>query len=221
MKNAFNIVGWGSVIVLLFFLSRSCNSNKIDSALSLSIYDSLTIYRNAQGEQVAEISVLQTENKKQFLAIKSKDSSIIALQSLVKKTNNLLSATILKNATSNNVSGITTVYSRDTIRKDSVIYVFPEYTFARKNQWENIQVKANRDSTSLNYKVFNDFEITQSIKKKGLFKDAVTEITILNKNPYTETLALRSYSIKNQSNKKLYLIIGALVGGTIVYFAPH
>ena len=50
-----------------------------------AINDTLVTYKNKYNQEVAKISIIEAQRTKDFLKIKSADSSIIALQKLVKE----------------------------------------------------------------------------------------------------------------------------------------
>ncbi len=213
MKNiVFKILPYIIIVIILLFWTNTCNRKKDQDSLITVLNDSLYVTRNSLGQQVASIEVFQTENKKQFLQLQSKDLTIISLQRLVKKTKNLQNAIVLNNSTSNSVNGTTTSTSRDTIRNDSLVYIYPEYSFNRSTQWDSVSIKSNKDSTHLEYKIFNKFDITTSYKRLGLFKGKVPIIDIVNKNPYTETIALRAYEVKCDCKRGRFFLGGVSIG---------
>jgi hypothetical protein len=213
MRNEiYNFASAVLIIVLFILLFRSCEKNIDTKQAYAAVNDSLHITRNKMGEQVASIQIIRTENKKQFLELHSKDSIIIALQGIVRRTKNIQSAIIFNASTGSSVNGSTVVHSRDTIRTDSVVYVYPEYSLARHTKWDSVSVRSNKDSTHLEYKIFNNFEITTSYKRSGLFKGKTPVIDITNKNPYTETVALRAYEVKCDCKRMPFFVAGLGIG---------
>lgn len=213
MKYIVKILPWVALVIILLLWRGTCNKKESQETLYNAAQDTLKITRNELGQQVASIQVLQTTNKKQFLDLKTNDSTIIALQQLVKKTKNLQSAIVVVNHTSNSISGNTVVTnSGDSIIKDSLVYVYPEYSFSRVTEWDSVNIISNKNTTKLDYKIFNEYDITVSYKKKGLFKGKIPIIDMTNKNPYTETVALRAYQIQCDCKRGQFFAAGIGVG---------
>jgi len=219
MKFVYKNISWfllAIIGVLIWLYLGQCNkaNNQVD--LISAISDKLTLTRDSLGRQTAKISVISVYNKKSFTAIKSKDSTIQALQALVSDTKGLLSATVLSNSTANVVRSVTTISRVDTVWRAEVMEIYPVYWTMFKNEWENFNVTANRDTFIIDYTLYNKFEITQAREKreKGLFKRKVPVITIKNLNPHTETLALRSFAIKPQP-RRISIGVGVYYGVTI------
>src|ERR1035437_6061204 len=147
MKIVYQILPWVIIVIVLFFWRGTCNSKQDLIQLNNVAADSLHISYNKLGQQTASIEVFQSDKKKDFLDIKTRDSIIISLQQLVKKTKNIQEAIVVSNNTSNHINGQTIITKRDTVRKDSVIYIYPEYSFNRKTEWDSVSVKSNKDST--------------------------------------------------------------------------
>lgn len=178
--------------------------------------DSLHIERNKQGQEKAATTLLYSTIA-DFKKLKASDSSAIGkLQHMVDKLT--ISATYLSNVTSNSfVAPTQNVTSGDTVKIDSITYVFPEYKTSYTNKWERFDVKANKDSFAIDYKVFNEFDLVQAWKRNGLFKRKTPEVTILNLNPHTETKELKTFTVKeNKGNRFRDMLIGAAVGALTI-----
>lgn len=76
------------LLFLLLFSVKQCQDNSEKASEVRSMYeaslDSLTTYKNQKGDLVNRISTITVSNIKLFSELKSKDSSIIALQELAK-----------------------------------------------------------------------------------------------------------------------------------------
>lgn len=215
-------------VVLAFFLSSTCNKikkGKQFESMYVASQDTLHKTRNALGQEVAVKDLLygDVSNFKKLIA--GKDSTLAKLQKIVDRKT--ISATVLDNSTSNEIHSHTnTITGHDTIRKHDTLFVYPEYSTIFKNRWEDFNVKANRDTFLIDYKVFNEFEIEQKFEKqkvKGyIFKQDVPVIQVTNSNPNTVTNDVQSFNVsppKNSSLKKILVGVGVgLVGG---YFAFH
>lgn len=212
-----NVAPYVAIIVLFFLLLSTCDKGKKNEQLYNSSQDSLRIGRNKENQQKASIELLQSTNKNQFLSLQSNDSTIKKLQSIVKKQDGqIISATILGNNTSFNSTVVNNVSKIDTIRKDSFIYLYPEYKDTIKNKWYIVGVKVGKDSSKVNVKVFNEFELSQSlIKQKGIFKflkPSIPTASILNLNPYTVTTEFRTFTISCECHNSRWFTLGTATG---------
>ena len=212
-----NIVLLGVCLLFAFLYYKGCNGK--DDGISQEMYDASqdslhkTINSLGQEETKTKLLVGSVDDLKKLSS--SKDSSIQRLIKLVNKKT--ISASVISNTTSNTTSSATISHARDTIRgkgKDSLIYIYPEYTKRDSNKWEQIYAKANKDSFTINYKIFNEFAFKQEWEKqkvKGkLFKQKVAMAKITNLNPHTETRELKSFVVEPPKQKRLG--IGASVG---------
>lgn len=192
----------GGCIILAILLQRSCNKNA-DADNFKNMYnassDSLHKTINALGHEKTTTALLHgsVENLKAINS--SKDKALAELQKIVDKKT--ISATVLGTSTSNTVTSTTTVISHDTVVKKDTVYIYPEYELKRdSSKWHDISAKATRDSFSVHYKVFNEYEIKQSWQKqkglKKLFSSDVPVVSVLNLNPHTETRELKSFELK-------------------------
>lgn len=201
------IVLFGACILLSFFLYKGCGdsidtSKYIPKELFDASQDSLHKSVNSLGQEETKTKLLtgSVEDLKKLSS--SKDSSIQKLLKLVNKKT--IGATILSNTTSNIISSSTISHSKDTIRikgNDSLVYVYPEYTLKRdSSRWEDISAKANKDSFSIHYKIFNEYNIVQhdsTIKVPGRWlKQHVQYVDVKNLNPKTKTRELKSFMLQ-------------------------
>ncbi len=219
-KTQFTILLLIIVGILLF---RSCKGD-IDLKEQIGLYeaaqDTLHQTRNELGQQVSSIALLKADNKKDLLRMKTDDSTIIALQVLVKEyKGKLKTATVLGTSTNDNGnSGTTTDY--DTIYTDTGSYVSPVYKTEWEEEWSIGKIIATKDSISRDIKIKNDFEITVGDEKqKGLFKKKKSLVTITNKNPNTITTELRTFVIEPQK-KKVSIGLGVAYGFDIIGLKP-
>jgi len=221
MKNKPFLITLVVAAILFILLWRQCNKTTQQGDISFAISDTLTLTRDSLGRQTAKISVITAFDKRGLLMIRTKDSTIKALKTLVAHTKGLLSATILSNSTANVVRSASNITGRDTVIQDSLIYLYPVYSTNFKNRWEDFIITADKDTFDINYTLFNEFEITQAREKriKGLFKRKVPVITIKNMNPNTETRELRSFAIKPHP-RRMSLGVGVYYGFSIPTLKP-
>lgn len=210
------------IIVILILLNlKSCQNTKNTindySQTINALSDTVTSYRTKDGMQVAKIQLIETEKLQQFLEIQSKDAEIIKLQEEVKKNKKRIgnsgSVTVVTNTTEVQSSDTTYITSKDTIIRNDTIFIYPEYSSLIKKglrkdstYWATINVKSNKDSTSVGVSLNNSYVVViGNERKKGfknLFKPKVPFVEVTNENPYTETKTLRSYQVKVPKSKK-------------------
>lgn len=193
------------LVIVGILLFRSCKGDinlKEQIGLYEATQDTLSQTRNKNGEQATSIALLKADRRKDLFKIKTNDSTIIALQKVVKEyKGKLKSATVVGVSTNDNGSSSTTT-DYDTIYTDTGRYVSPIYKTDWNERWSAGKIIATKDSISRDIKVKNDFEITiGEERQKGFFKKKKSLVTITNKNPNTITKELRTFSIEPHKNK--------------------
>jgi hypothetical protein len=170
--------------------------------------DTIRFERNSRLELEGKIDVITTESNNTFLQVKSKDSSIIALQNQVQYYKSLLK----HNGSVSNVSTVTivdTIIHTDTI--SNVTDTFNINLDKLFNNWITGYIAGNHNNTRLAFNVKNEFSVIIGYESQGIFKKDKPVAIITNANPYTKTTALRVYSV--QDNNKIstgkQLFIGA------------
>lgn len=212
---------WGAIIVifiLAILLIDTCNKKnnqeKASTQLVNALNDTLKTWKDSDSTQRATIAVLQTERAKDFLVIKSKDEEIIRLQNTVeeyksklRKGGSVTTGTIeTKVKDSSKTDGVA---SKDTVWKDSIAYVYPEYTDTTINEWLNLAMKMNKDTSSFDLKVINTFNEVIGTEKGRPY----TEIHLLN--PYS---TVKSYRVwQSAPPKKKRWGIGGQLGSSFKF----
>jgi hypothetical protein len=214
---------WIVVVVFLLLWLDSCNKIKDQTTLYNATQDTLHTERNELGQQKTSIALLTAENTDRFLKMKSNDSIILSLQALVSKyKGKLTSASLLNVSTTINTSGKTSVIPKDTIRINNTEYIYPEYLDTLRDPenkgWYSAIMNINKDSSHLQLKVRNDFELTQGLEsQKGFFgfmKPKIPKASVLNLNPYTETVAYRTFTVQCECRNGRWFTLGAVSGVT-------
>lgn len=191
------------VIVALTYLWRSSvNEAQNKENLEIAKDDTLHKIRNSLGQEVAHIALLQSTNTKDFVNLKSKDSTILTLQAEVKKAKKQIgtsgSITDLYTTTKGKFTGKTdSIKVHDTVKVGNISYLYPEYkAHIVKDKWISANIISNKDSTTFEPIIFNQFSILIS----GNTKNPIVQVTDLN--PYTSTSALRSFQLINTLRQK-------------------
>lgn len=185
------------ILIIIFLLSNmihQCSKRQqtIDNYSSIS--DSLEHYKNKHGEDVARIGVIESERNKDFLKLKSNDSTIKVLQQLVKDNKNKIKD-----------GGSATIITTTTTIKDTIsVYIKGDTTyFEDNNEWIELIGQIIGDSLQYHLMVNNPFTMVVG-KEDG--KEYV-EFTCLN--PYTSTKTLRTYT---NTTKKRHVKFGLNIG---------
>ena len=205
------IMGAICAIFLALYLDGCRNNNSLQDTYR-AMADSLRVTEDALGRETAKISIITGNSRRDLLRIQSKDSTIKALQAMIKENRGIVAATILSNTTAHNIASNSQILPGDTVWEGDTIKIYPTYWTIYKNKWEDFNIMANRDTIEVDYKVFNHYEISQAYEKpkNGFFVRKVPTITIHNLNPNTITTELRSFTIKEKKRK---VTLGAGVYG--------
>lgn len=207
MKKYIPIILMGILLIIGSYLyDNLLNNFQEKENLIEALNAELVTWKDKDGQNHAKIQVLETQKVKDFLSIKSKDSTVMKLQALVKQYKGKLdegsSATVVTTETVVSTSSSTEVVFTQPI-KNSTNIVYPTYksSFNLKG-WITGTTVANKDSTLLDLKVRNEYSVIVGREKQGLFKPSKPFVEVTNKNPYTETTSLRTYQVSIKPEKK-------------------
>ncbi len=210
--NKLSVILMVILVIVLCLWTKSCSDAGRFEQIAINNNDTLTITRNAANQQEATIGILQGSISDLMKLNADKDAYLKRLQDITDK--HTISSDVLSNSTSNTIlSDSVLISSHDTIRKDSLIYIYPVYSTSYSNQWEKFTIDASRDNILIKYKVFNEYNIVTRNNKPAWYKMRVPEITVTNLNPNTETLVLKSFVVAPPKNQKLFIFLGGLAGG--------
>lgn len=220
---------WALLIVLaivLFLYSRSCNradENQDEAEAYAQSLDSLRKIINAQGEEITATNVILADYNTIKFKLKTADSTVKKLQKIIDK--HTTSATVLNTQTSINGTSGTTINKADTVYKDSLIYIYPVYETIWGEKWSRGKIVASKDSISRNIVSYDEYNIKQSYKKqpglKGFLKPRILEVEVTNKNPNTETTALKSFALEPDKKTRKRAFIAGIVAGAAIYYAGN
>lgn len=206
-----------SIIFLCFIgMYNGCTKHKQLQGLLISVNDTLTKTINKHGQEKTTRDFLLGSIKDLKAMHVANITSIGKLQKLVNRLT--ISATYLSNVTANSFAAPTQhIIAGDTIKIDSITYMYPEYKTTYANKWERFKVVANKDTTKIDYKVFNEFELVQDWKRNGLFKRKTAIATVRNLNPHTETKEFQTFTVKEDKGNRLRdMLIGAALGALTI-----
>lgn len=212
------IIPYAIAVILAFLLFRSCERSKGLQDLQTALNDTISQTRNEYNQQVSSISVLQTEREKDFLKLQTKDSTVKALQLLVKNyKGKVQSATVASTETSDSGKTVTVV-SYDTVYINGKAEVKPTYEASWKTRWSEGCIDARHDFIYHDIKIKNEFTFTHGTKR-NLFKKDVLKVEMTNLNPNTVTTELRSYSV-SMPKKRFSVGVGISAGYSLTTYKP-
>lgn len=203
MKNTilYLIIGLlvaGIIVSNLYQCNSSSNKEDLSTKLINALEDTVTHYKNDKGQDVARISMLETESAKQFLNIKSKDSVIIELQNAVKHYKGKADAVVIFDSN--------TEMEGKTVTIVETINNYPVYKSLHSNDWLKLSINADKDSTSYDLSLYNKFQIGIG-KEKGVSFVEVTDL-----NPYSKTGTVRGFQLTETKQNKFNFGIQAGYG---------
>ena len=211
LNKTTSIVSIVLIIVLSFFIVRSCNQDKIISEktnLINALNDTVKIWKDKNGISHSKTEVIKTSSISDFLKQNVKDKETKELQNVVKENKNRLG----KQGSVTKFNGIIEFEKeiptlRDTIYipKDGLVIKKPVYNSSfDMDGWVTGSVKASEDSTKINLRIKNDYTVIIGEEKTGFLglgkRKPFVEVT--NKNPYSETTSLKTYQVENYKIKR-------------------
>lgn len=164
-------------------------------------------WRDEEKRHLAKINQMTSEKAQIFIDLKTKDSSIIALQETVEEYKEKLrksgSVTNIDSDTNIDNKGKTNVNARDTVYLDNVIYIYPEYSNDfNLDEWVYGSVVANKDSTQVSVKIKNSYSVVLGREGGSLFKKSKPFALVRSENPFTEIKELKSYQVSLPKPKR-------------------
>lgn len=220
--NVLGLIGAIEIIVLIsliLFGTRSCSNNS-DPVTGTT--DSVHIYRDSLNNEVSYRQSLEASNVESVLKLKTKDSTILKLQSSISNmkgdVKKLKAVVLFNNAT---------IYElKDSLRNKIVAIdstadsAYPVYNRIVKDEWINADITLGLSKFDFKLKVKNEFDVKFTEEPDG-FLNTKTIVTVVNKNPYTYTTDLISYNVKTQKTKVPFyttasgIVLGAILGGLL------
>lgn len=207
-----------TIIIILLLMQKCSDYSKAKEAHGLvsALNDTVKIWKDKNSASHAKIEIIETYKIRQFKYLQIKDEQINNLQQLVikyeDKIKNNGSVTTFKDRVVIKDKFITKV-DTITVYKDNYLVKQVEFKsdFDMKG-WVVGNIVSNKDSTSLNLKIKNEYVVILGYEKKGLFKPKKPYAEVINKNPYSEFTQLRSYQVKSKPPSALGLGVVAGYG---------
>lgn len=199
---------------------KNCQKQtKEENKIYQNLNDSTTFYKDKLGRNHAEYSILQGEKANLLLNIKTKDSTIIELQKLVKDNKSNLS----------NGGDAVIVHTKDTITKSTITTIIPlkdscdvEYTTSYRDKWLDYKIQAKKDTTLLKLELTNQYSVIIGSKRDKWYQKKKAFVDVVNDNPYDKIKTVRAYQVEDKS-KTQRIIIGLQIGYGITKsgFSPY
>ena len=205
LKESIGIVLLVACIILCVCLNKSCNKIKEQQNfqdLLTESQDSLHKTHNKLGQEVASKELLYGTIDN-FKKIHFADSSNLGkLQKMVDKLS--ISVTVLQTSTAGTDKGNTVIITKhDTVKIDNKIMVFPEYAYKDSSKWQKFDIVARHDSTTVKYKVYNEFDVKSEWVSQGFLKKKKATIMVTNINPNTTTRDIQNFTVDPPKNSVL------------------
>lgn len=198
------------IVAILFYLwvhaVRKGNAEtKQLTDLLAAVTDTLKTTRLSDSSQRATISSMTVQSTKDLLAIKTKDSSITALQQVVKEYQGKLKnggAVVVVKGDTKIIDSTKTVVIKDSTGR------CPTYEAKINKTWYTANLRMKCDSSFVDLKVVNFYSVVIGKDKGKWFAD------VTNKNPYSsiETMRVANIEVPKQKIKRVNLSLFAGYG---------
>lgn len=219
-QRIYNIASVIAIFVICFFWLQTCNGKKSLEGMVQDSQADVKIWRDKSGNQHAQIVQLVGSYNDLKRLNSKQDSTLRKLQALVDK--HTTSATVFNAGTHVTGSGGTHISfppSTHTVEPpnngEHVIQfndnpcdtVWPIYSYNVNTKWTKGTIVANKDTTVYDLKVFNEFQIKETLARDKWFLQKKQTIEIVSLNPNTETLDVKSF-LKQPKRLRVGLAIG-------------
>jgi hypothetical protein len=203
------VILFSACIILALLLLRSCDKADDFEDLYSASQDSLHKTVNKLGQETTKTALLYGEfDNFKKITKNTQDSILKRLGEMVDK--NTISAIILQNRTRERGSSSTITTGRDTVIKNDTVFIYPEYSASWSERWSKGTIKANKDSVIRDIISMNEFEIKQKWERQKFLSPKQAIIEVLNKNPNTETVNLKSFTLKPPKRNTALKIAGGI-----------
>ena len=209
MKGWIQWVG-GSVLFALLVISYStCNDFKHNyeeqSELIVAMQDSIKYLKNKDGEQVAQIALLEG-SKEHLLSVIGKSDARLA---------KLLKQGAKSGTAFNQTARIDTVL----VTKIDTIDNRVEYSSSLNSEWVTLEVRGRDDSLQTKIELRDRITVSFKDVRQGFLKPKKSVVEVTNANPYVKVDGLRSFDIPSKkSNAKMWIGVGLGFGAGYLLF---
>lgn len=216
------------IFIILLIQFKGCKSIKEDNTMYQHLEDSIKTYKNKYGDLVSSTSLLQASSTKQLLDLKSKDETILWLQSEVSKNKDKVKdggsiSVIGTEVYFKGANGTVVSFNTQPVKIGDTVYYYPTYDSKSKDTtWVNYQIKANKDSIHLDLKVKNKYSVVIGSEREKWYKKRKPIVQVSNQNPYDKVKSLKAFEVKDTRSNRFGLGLSVGVGvspkGVLPYF---
>lgn len=203
----------GIAIIVVLAILYFDKSAQLEEQLTLTeaANAEMEVWKDKDGLNNAKIQSLETENTETFLKFATKDAAIVALQADVKRMEKYLrkQGSVTNFSTSTDVSAT----GNTEVTENTEDPTSPTYTskFEQKDEkgkvWAFGTIIANRDTTSISQRIFNEYSLTVGREPQGFLglgkSKAFAEVK--NLNPFSATTEIRTYQVSLPPPKRFGL----------------
>ena len=198
----------GALLITLFIVQYStCNSYKQDllenKSLIKASQDTITYYKNKNGENSAKISLLEGD----------KDNLLFTIG----KSNSKISKLIKAGASSGTVYSQITKFDTITSVRIDTINNKPSFNDTTTNQWFTLKLTLKDDSLYKFVQFTDSVSVSfQDIPQKGFLAPSKRVVVVSNSNPYVKITSLQSFNIPPKKSNTKLIFWGAVATGFII-----
>jgi hypothetical protein len=209
MRGYINWVGGALLFALIIIGISTCNKYKHNydeqSALISAMQDTVKHFKNKDGEQVAQITLLEG----------SKEN----LLNVIGKTDKRLAKLLREGASSGTSFQQITKFDTVTTIKVDTVQGKLSFSDTTKNQWLNLTVTLKDDSLKKEIELRDSLTVAFKKIKQGFLKPKKSVVEVTSANPYVKVTGLRSFDIpQKKSNLKFWFGVGIGAGAGYLLF---
>ena len=209
MREYIKWVGGSILFALTVICYSTCNQYKNQyneqSNLVVSMQDSIHYYKNKDGENSSQISLLIGDKENLLRVIGKSDAR---LSNLIKR-----GATSGTSITQSTQIDTVVLVKRDTVNGPC------DFEKTIHNNWYHLEEKMTGDSLQVSLVVKDSISVSFEKVKQGFLKPKKSVVVVSNANPYVKTTGLRSFDIpKKKSNLKFWFGAGIGAGAGYLLF---
>lgn len=190
-----------AIIAIMYFVIQHKDKQLKDIQAKYSLAtEEMISWKNSDSTTTARLYTVTNDNYRQFLKIKSQDSTIIKLQEEVKKHKKNIkepgsSVTVIDNNT--HINGSTDTHVTNPIKDTTAVAPIYETKPPIHDEWISLYIKATSSKISYDLNVRNQYSVVIGQEGKKNFAE------VKNFNPYTETTSIRTYQVTVPKQKRL------------------
>lgn len=195
----------GVYLSTIFFNPKA----KENENLIQSLNSELVVWKDKDSINHTKIQVIETYRVKDFIELKSKDSVVRDLQ----KTVEIYKKKLKEKGSVTNIHTTTDIGASSSTQVVLIDSVYPEYrsSFNLKD-WVVGKTIANKDSTTINFSIKNNYSVVIGQDSNGWFKKPTPFVEVTNDNPYTKIKTLRTYQVTTPRIKRIVIGPGISYG---------